>query len=225
MANTYDVYLRKRLTEFDIIIQNLPYRDGLVAHTKMYLDAMLSYLHLQKFIVGSHETELHAEIDDLIEVVMNSYQSEAILKFEAETSAMKPIDIANELVLSIGEVDVDEEVFNTYSDLLQLSTSALQCDVAKSIGEVRPSMVLSTKAGEILDTVFNNFTAKLWLGVMDELNATLIYFVTLNGIDAEMSATAALVLGRLRTLSEIDSLLLSDIDNLSLEELDYIVFA
>ena len=51
MAQAYDIYLNKRLTEFDIIIKNLPLRDGLVAHTKMYLDAMINYLYLQKFIV------------------------------------------------------------------------------------------------------------------------------------------------------------------------------
>lgn len=49
MAQTYNIYLRKRLTEFDLIIRNLPYRDGLVIYNRMYLDAMVNYLYLQKF--------------------------------------------------------------------------------------------------------------------------------------------------------------------------------
>lgn len=91
MANTYNVYLRRRLTEFDIIIQNLPYRDGLIFHSKMYLDAMLNYLFVQKFIVGSHDTELQTKIDDLLERVMNAFHNSATLTFDAETLAMKPI--------------------------------------------------------------------------------------------------------------------------------------
>ena len=56
MAQTYNIYLRKRLTEFDLIIRNLPYRDGLVIYNRMYLDAMVNYLYLQKFIVGDTDT-------------------------------------------------------------------------------------------------------------------------------------------------------------------------
>ena len=58
MAQTYNIYLRKRLTEFDLIIRNLPYRDGLVIYNRMYLDAMVNYLYLQKFIVGDTDTKL-----------------------------------------------------------------------------------------------------------------------------------------------------------------------
>ena len=63
MAQTYNIYLRKRLTEFDLIIRNLPYRDGLVIYNRMYLDAMVNYLYLQKFIVGDTDTKLVSEID------------------------------------------------------------------------------------------------------------------------------------------------------------------
>ena len=62
MAQTYNIYLRKRLTEFDLIIRNLPYRDGLVIYNRMYLDAMVNYLYLQKFIVGDTDTKLVSEI-------------------------------------------------------------------------------------------------------------------------------------------------------------------
>ena len=55
MAQEYNIYLRKRLTEFDVIIKNLSYRDGLIMYNKMYLDAMVNYLCLQRFIIGESE--------------------------------------------------------------------------------------------------------------------------------------------------------------------------
>lgn len=45
MAQEYNIYLRKRLTEFDVIIKNLPYRDGLIMYNKMYFK--LIYWRLQ----------------------------------------------------------------------------------------------------------------------------------------------------------------------------------
>ena len=75
MAQTYNIYLRKRLTEFDLIIRNLPYRDGLVIYNRMYLDAMVNYLYLQKFIVGDTDTKLVSEIDNLLERVFNIFSS------------------------------------------------------------------------------------------------------------------------------------------------------
>ena len=75
MAQAYDIYLNKRLTEFDIIIKNLPLRDGLVAHTKMYLDAMINYLYLQKFIDGKHNAQLQARKDEILEEVFNKFDN------------------------------------------------------------------------------------------------------------------------------------------------------
>ena len=75
MAQTYNIYLRRRLTEFDLIIRNLPYRDGLVIYNRMYLDAMVNYLYLQKFIVGDTDTKLVSEIDNLLERVFNIFSS------------------------------------------------------------------------------------------------------------------------------------------------------
>ena len=71
MAQTYNIYLRKRLTEFDLIIRNLPYRDGLIIYNRMYLDAMVNYLTLQKYIIGDSDVQLSSEIDDLLERVYN----------------------------------------------------------------------------------------------------------------------------------------------------------
>lgn len=93
MAQTYNIYLRKRLTEFDLIIRNLPYRDGLVIYNRMYLDAMVNYLYLQKFIVGDTDTKLVSEIDNLLERVFNIFSSGMELGAELELSQQNQLAV------------------------------------------------------------------------------------------------------------------------------------
>ena len=120
MAQTYNIYLRKRLTEFDLIIRNLPYRDGLVIYNRMYLDAMVNYLYLQKFIVGDTDTKLVSEIDNLLERVFNIFSSGMELGAELELFAAKPTGGSTELVLTTGKANIGEESFNTFQNVTQL---------------------------------------------------------------------------------------------------------
>lgn len=158
MAQTYNLYLRDRLTEFDLIIQNLPYRDGLIVHNKLLLDAMVNYLCLQKFIVGEQDSELQAKIDELLETVCNEFQNTAVLSFDAETAAAKPISGSSEMVLEMDELPIHEESFNTFSDFMKLTTAALKYDLAKSIGSGESKFVLSTSTADTLKEAFEVFS-------------------------------------------------------------------
>lgn len=165
MAHTYEVYLRNRLTEFDIIIQNLPYRDGLIAHTKMYLDAMVNYLYLQKFIIGKHNVSLQTDIDNLLERVFNVFKNNTALQFDAEAVAKKPIRVSSDLILQTPEILVQEEVFNTCSEFMRLTTAALKYDIQKSIGTGKIKMALTTKTANTLKTSLEKFDELFTLDV------------------------------------------------------------
>lgn len=157
MAQTYDIYLNKRLTEFDIIIKNLPLRDGLIAHTKMYLDAMINYLYLQKFIVGKHNAQLQARIDDLLEEVFNKFDNTLSLNASVEVFAGKPISGAADLILKTAELPINEECFNTFTDFMALTTKSLEYELSKSIGSGHSEMVLQTKMVDTLKEAFEHF--------------------------------------------------------------------
>lgn len=157
MAQAYDIYLNKRLTEFDIIIKNLPLRDGLIAHTKMYLDAMINYLYLQKFIVGKNNAELQARIDDLLEEVFSKFDNTLFLNASAEVFAEKPILGAANLVLKTAELSINEECFNTFTDFMALTTKSLEYELSKSIGSGHSEMVLQTKMVDTLKEAFERF--------------------------------------------------------------------
>lgn len=154
MAQEYNVYLRKRLTEFDIIIKNLPYRDGLIIYNKMYLDAMVNYLCLQKFIIGESDTELRMEIDELLERVYNTFSSRAELALDVELASAKPISGQSEMELKTADFEIGEEMFEAFQSLTNLATETLKYDLAKSVGDGSSRFVLKTKAAHTLKTAF-----------------------------------------------------------------------
>lgn len=45
MAKEFDIYLNKRLTECDIIVYSIPYRDGISAAHGLYWKVVLRAIH------------------------------------------------------------------------------------------------------------------------------------------------------------------------------------
>lgn len=198
MAQTYNIYLRKRLTEFDLIIRNLPYRDGLIIYNRMYLDAMVNYLTLQKYIIGDSDVQLSSEIDDLLERVYNIFSSGMELGAELEVFAAKPTGGSTSSVLSTNETEVHEETFNTFQNVTQLLTSALKYDIAKSLGSGATEMELSSAPASTLKEALENFEDDILLDadvstaavvnaegdsevVLDTSNPNLFYLLSVEG--------------------------------------------
>lgn len=198
MAQTYNIYLRKRLTEFDLIIRNLPYRDGLIIYNRMYLDAMVNYLTLQKYIIGDSDVQLSSEIDDLLERVYNIFSNGMELGAELEVFAAKPTGGSTSAVLSTNETEVHEETFNTFQNVTQLLTSALKYDIAKSLGSGATEMELSSAPASTLKEALENFEDGILLDadvstaavvnaegdsevVLDTSNPNLFYLLSVEG--------------------------------------------
>lgn len=198
MAQTYNIYLRKRLTEFDLIIRNLPYRDGLIIYNRMYLDAMVNYLTLQKYIIGDSDVQLSSEIDDLLERVYNIFSSGMELGAELEVFAAKPTGGSTSAVLSTNETEVHKETFNTFQNVTQLLTSALKYDIAKSLGSGATEMELSSAPASTLKEALENFEDDILLDadvstaavvnaegdsevVLDTSNPNLFYLLSVEG--------------------------------------------
>lgn len=66
MAKEFDIYLSKRLTECDIIVYSIPYRDGLTAINRLILESCLESYTLQKFIAVQTGSSLVSHIDKMI---------------------------------------------------------------------------------------------------------------------------------------------------------------
>lgn len=84
---TFDVYLKKRLTEIDVIISQLVQRDTFTLYNYLYLLCSLSELELLKTITGEASMELDARILYLEERVHEYMNSEMYLSAMADFQA------------------------------------------------------------------------------------------------------------------------------------------
>ena len=62
----FDIFLNKRLTECDIIVSAIPYRDGLTIVNRMILECCLEAYLLHKFVAVQAGSELTSHIDRMI---------------------------------------------------------------------------------------------------------------------------------------------------------------
>lgn len=66
--NEFDIYLNKRITECDLIVRSLPYRDGLTVINTIVLESCaLEYLLLKYIALQSHSV-LTAHIDEMLKI-------------------------------------------------------------------------------------------------------------------------------------------------------------
>ena len=154
MAQTYDIYLRKGLTEFNLIIKNLPNRDGMIIYNRLYLDAMVNYLSLQKKIIGRNNTSLSLEIDHVIEKIFNIFKNGMYLDASVEMFAGKPIDGSNTAFLDSKISDVYEESFAIFQNFTNMVANVAQYDLSKSIGSGANTMYLSAESVKTLKEAF-----------------------------------------------------------------------
>ena len=80
----YDIYIKKRLTEGKLIVQSIPYRDGVSATNRILLETMLAYYTLQKFVAASTESAFVTEIDDLLATVHEIIGNSVEIKIDAD---------------------------------------------------------------------------------------------------------------------------------------------
>ena len=66
MVKEFDIYLKRRITECDLIVYSLPYRDGLTATNRIILESCIESYTLQKFVAMQFGSELVSHIDKMI---------------------------------------------------------------------------------------------------------------------------------------------------------------
>lgn len=146
MAKEFDIYLNKRLTECDIIVYSIPYRDGLTAINRLILESCLENYLLQKTVAVQSGSELISHIDKMIktcyERLGNSVQIDVSAEFQTHYTAYPTgtmIDICAADIVS------SATVFNQADGVLQINTSPLLAFVGKSVG--RGFSVIEPDAG------------------------------------------------------------------------------
>lgn len=178
---TFDVYLKKRLTEIDVIISQLVQRDTFTLYNYLYLLCSLSELELLKTITGEASMELDTRILYLEERVHEYMNSEMYLSAMADFSSQVTTGGSTEMVLFADAVDAIMKDLISSESVLEISVDPLDYYIAHSFGTVDFDMMLVADQLEFLKEGFEKFDSKMYLFAESEFASSKV--AELNGLD------------------------------------------
>lgn len=206
----YDIFLKKQLTEGKIIVYSLPFRDGVSAVNRTILQAVLSYLQLQKKFAVENESVLVAELDDMLATVSEKTNNE--FSFDASTEIT--IKYRSELEKAVMELDIPALALLAQSLFAFESQIGIQISqpfayVKSSMGSGRSDIVVDAESLAEQKRVFENTNSDAAFdvyelmplkrdyekvenaAVFDQTSPDLLYRYT-TGLDAAFSIAAAI---------------------------------
>ena len=137
MAKEFDIYLNKRLTECDIIVYSIPFRDGLTATNRMILESCLESYTLQKFIAVETGSELVSHIDKMIKTCNERLHMASTWDIDLEFQThyvLNPVPTIIEIEPN-DDLQTLRNMFMSVEDKLQITAASIDAMVAKSLGE------------------------------------------------------------------------------------------
>ena len=151
MAKEFDIYLNRRLTECDIIVYSIPYRDGLTVMERLILQTCLESYTLQKFVAIESGSELVSHIDEMIKTCYEKLNApvsfNATAGFEVHY-ALNPVP--SNIVL---QADTAQSLCNTFAsapNILELTASSVYAQTKKSFGRAHSEIELDVELKESL---------------------------------------------------------------------------
>lgn len=137
---TYDVYLKRRLTEIDVIITQLVQRDSFAMYDWLTLFATMDELEIRKALKVESEMILDTRLEDFLEYVHEKINSDMYLNASADLLRQVLAEGETEMVLSADEMDILEKSFISSDSVLEISVSPLDYYIAHSFGRVEFNM-------------------------------------------------------------------------------------
>ncbi|MEQ2620100.1 hypothetical protein AAAX56_04780 [Hominicoprocola fusiformis] len=155
MAKEFDIYLNKRLTECDIIVYSIPFRDGLTATNRMILESCLESYTLQKFIAVETGSELVSHIDKMIKTCNERLHMASTWGIDLEFQThyvLNPVPTVIEIAPN-DDLQTLRNMFMSVEDKLQITAASIDGITEKITQFMTPEkggILLSAAATPIL---------------------------------------------------------------------------
>lgn len=136
MAKEFDIYLNKQLTECDIIVYSIPFRDGLTATNRMILESCIESYTLQKFIAVETDSGLVSHIDEMIKICNERLHMASALDVDLELQThyvLNPVPAVVEIAPN-EDLQIIRKMFTDVENELQITAASVDAMVAKSLG-------------------------------------------------------------------------------------------
>lgn len=144
MAKEFDIYLNNRLTECDILVYSIPYRDGLTAIHKLILESCIESYTLQKFVAMQTGSELVHHIDEMLKTCYErlNYVTELDVTATFQTHYSLYSDTAG-IIVSAECVETLSNLFAKAESAMQLTAQPVMAYTGKSGGNAESSLVIN----------------------------------------------------------------------------------
>ena len=144
MAKEFDIYLNNRLTECDILVYSIPYRDGLTAIHKLILESCIESYTLQKFVAMQTGSELVHHIDEMLKTCYErlNYVTELDVTATFQTHYSLYSDTAG-IIVSAECVETLSNLFAKAESAMQLTAPPVMAYTGKSGGNAESSLVIN----------------------------------------------------------------------------------
>ena len=135
MAKEFDVYLRNHLTECDLFIYSIPYRDGISVTNCLVLDAALNDYILQKIAATHVGLDLTAQIGQIIKLCSEKLSAGVGLNAAADFEMDAQLYLGHSpLVINIPAIEMVGRVLNVAESGMVLSAKPLITQLSSSAG-------------------------------------------------------------------------------------------
>lgn len=135
MVKEFDIYLKRRITECDLIVYSLPYRDGLTATNRIILESCLESYTLQKFVAMQLGSELVSHIDKMIKTCYERLNWGTTINANAVFQTHYTMNPGASVVeLAVEDIPALETMFAEAESRMVLNAAPLLANVAKSLG-------------------------------------------------------------------------------------------
>lgn len=161
----FDIYLNERLTECDIIVYSIPYRDGLTAINRLILESCIENYTLTKFIAVQTGSELVSHIDEMLKIcnerLNNVVKLSVLADFDTHYS-IRPDEAG--VVVSADKVKLLATSFLEAKNALQIAVEPLDARLAKQLGSGHSEIVMDSTVIDALKNSVERFSTPI---VMD----------------------------------------------------------
>ena len=167
MAKEFDIYLNERLTQCDIIVYSIPYRDGLTVMNRLILETCLESYTLQKFIAVQSGSMLVSHIDKMIKTCLERLNNGVVLDTSAEFQvhySLRPQTTA--LELSAERLRTMATVYAGVESALQLTSGPVSAYVKKPFGQGKSGIEIVSNVEATVKHDFEKVGSKLVLNAV-----------------------------------------------------------
>lgn len=224
MAKEFDIYLKRRITECDLIVYSLPYRDGLTATNRIILESCLESYTLQKFVAMQLGSELVSHIDKMIKTCYERLNWGTAIDVNAAFQTLYTMNPESSIVeLAVEDIPALETMFAEAESrtAIEIAALVLGTELHFSFGRAYGGMAFGAKvSGEHMqkyEIVENN------LRILADVTESIRQFVGTEGSTVDLTVNASTILKRHRLLAEMDADELSEYDDMTLDEVDFVI--